>query len=286
LANAPKEYARRLLFSLLLCTHSVSNDSIQTFHDLGIARKADVGLGSAAAWVKRPSSRRGVRAGKSAKRNRAGKRFVPFALINARSLSKQANVISHYIISNKLDLLAVTETWLTMDTGDCDLLDFCPAGYRAVHLPRPNRRGGGVDLVFRDSFLVDVLPSGITTPSFENLMVLLRFNSVCVRLVIVYRPPSQSTKCSEGIFLSEFSDFLQSLALSAGKLLLVGDFNIEKATNSTSTKLLSLLDSHGLTQHVKGLTHIGGCYSLLTWPPEGPELSSAPLLAAVLLSVV
>jgi hypothetical protein len=83
LTNAPKAYTRRLLFSLRLCAHNVSNDSLQTFHDLGIARKAGMGLGSTAAWVKRPSSRRGVRAGKSAKRNRAAKRFVPFALINA-----------------------------------------------------------------------------------------------------------------------------------------------------------------------------------------------------------
>ena len=76
----------------------------------------------------------------------------------------------------------------------------------------------------------------------------------------MYRPPSQSTKCSEGVFLSEFSDFLQPLALSTGKLLIVGDFNIhtEKATNSSTTKLISLLDSHGLTQHVNGLTHVDG----------------------------
>jgi len=117
------------------------------------------------------------------------------------------------------------------------------------------RAGGG-----RSCSCLEVVPSGPTSPSFEHLVVLLRFNSVCARLVIVYRPPSQSTKCSEGIFLSEFSDFLQPLALSAGKLLIVGDFNIhiEKATNSSSTKLLSLLDSHGLTQHVKGLTHVDG----------------------------
>ena len=86
LAIAPKAYACRLLLSLRLCTHSVSNDSLQTFHDLDIARKAGMGLSSTAAWV-RPSSRRGVRAVKSAKRNRTAKRFVPFALINTRSLS-------------------------------------------------------------------------------------------------------------------------------------------------------------------------------------------------------
>ena len=74
-------------------------------------------------------------------------------------------------------------------------------------------------------------------------MVLLHFNSVCIYLVIVYRPSSQSTKYSEGFFLSELYDFLQPLALSTSKLLIVGDFNIhtEKATNSSNTKLISLL---------------------------------------------
>ena len=196
----------------------------------------------------------------TAKRNRATKRFVSFALVNARSLSKRTNVISHYIVSNNLNLLAVTEIWLTTTSGDNDLLDLCPTGFSAVHLARSNKRGGGVALFYRDSFSVEVVPAGLTLPSFEHLVVMLRFNSVCVRLVIVYRPPSQSTKCSEGTFLSEFSDFLRPLALSSGKLLVVGDFNIhiEKATNSTTTQFLSLLDSNGFSQHVKGMTHIDG----------------------------
>ena len=62
---------------------------------------------------KRPSSRRGVRAGKSAKRNKEAKHFIPFGLVNARSLSKQSNLISHFILNHDLDLLAVIETWLT-----------------------------------------------------------------------------------------------------------------------------------------------------------------------------
>ena len=74
---------------------------------------------------------------------------------------------------------------LTKDTGDYDLLDFCPTGYRAVHLPRPNRKGGGIALVYRDLFLVEMVPSGLTTPSFEQMVILLRFNSVspsCIAL--------------------------------------------------------------------------------------------------------
>ena len=85
-------------------------------------------------------------------------------------------------------------------------------------------------------------------------------NSIIIRLVIVYRPPSQSTKCSEGQFLSDFSDFLQILVVTSGKLLIVGDLNIhtDVATNSTAIKLQSILQSFGLSQHVHGPTHLDG----------------------------
>jgi hypothetical protein len=53
--------------------------------------------------VKRPG-KRGVRAGKAARRARAAKKFVPFALVNARSLLKRVDVITHHLITYDLDL--------------------------------------------------------------------------------------------------------------------------------------------------------------------------------------
>jgi exonuclease III len=129
-------------------------------------------------------------------------------------LNTRTNVISHQLVTYNLDLLAVTETWLSAECSNSDLLNVCPAGYSAVHTARLGKRGGGVALIYRDSIRVDVVTSGFSCNSFEHMVTLLRFNSISIRLVIVYRPPSQSSKCSEGQFISDFADFLQLLVVS------------------------------------------------------------------------
>jgi hypothetical protein len=185
---------------------------------------------------------------------------VPFALINARSLNKRTNVISHHLITQNIGLLAVTETWLNSDSDDGDLLNVCPAGYSAVHSSKLTKRGGGLALFHRDSIRAEVVATRFFRNSFEHMVVLLRLNSICIRLVIVYRPPSQLTKCSEGQFLSDFSDFLQLIVVSGGKLLIVGDFNIHSdvGANPTAIKFQSILHLSGLSQHVHGPTHLDG----------------------------
>ncbi|XP_046454933.1 uncharacterized protein LOC124202627 [Daphnia pulex] len=186
------------------------------------------------ARVKRPTPR-GVRSGKAAKRARAEKKFVPFALINARSLNKRTNVISHHLITQNIGLLAVTETWLNSDSGDGDLLNVCPAGYSAVHSSKLTKRGGGLALFHRDSIRAEVVATRFFRNSFEHMVVLLRLNSICIRLVIL-------------------------IVVSGGKLLIVGDFNIhtDVGANPTAIKFQSILHLSGLSQHVHGPTHLDG----------------------------
>ena len=71
-----------------------------------------------------------------------------------------------HIISNDLEVLAVTETWLSSDHGEDDLLNICPAGYNAVHTPRVGKRGGGVALIFRSSLRVEMASTGFSASSF------------------------------------------------------------------------------------------------------------------------
>ena len=93
-------------------------------------------------------------------------------------------------ITYNLDLLAVTETWLTLSHGDSDLLDICPTGYSAVHAARPSgKRGGGVSLIYRESYRVPVTWVGFVAASFEHMVLLLQCNSVSIRLPVIYRPP-------------------------------------------------------------------------------------------------
>jgi hypothetical protein len=141
------------------------------------------------------------------------------------SIPKRSNVISHHIILNDLKFLGVTDTWLSYDHSKDDLLNVCPAVYNAVHTPRVGKRGAGLARIFRSSLRVEKSSSGYSASSFEPMAVRLHCNSAfCIHLVIIYRPPSQSSRCSDGQFLTDLADFLQLLMLSPGKMLMVGDF--------------------------------------------------------------
>ncbi len=61
-------------------------------------------------------------------------------------------------------------------------------------------------------------------------------------------------------FLSDFSDYLEILSVGAGKLLILGDFNIHVDDNACSIgcKFLATLDSFGLCQHFSTPTHVSG----------------------------
>lgn len=72
-------------------------------------------------------------------------------LVNARSLLNKCELISNHLIDARLDLLAVTETWLNSDIGDSTIKAACPDGYTAVQLPRLNRKGGGLALIHKSS---------------------------------------------------------------------------------------------------------------------------------------
>ncbi len=70
--------------------------------------------------------------------------------MNARSVGCKPDVITDHILSNKLDILAITETWLTAEHGDEVILNLCPAGYATVQTPRMDgSRGGGIGLLYR-----------------------------------------------------------------------------------------------------------------------------------------
>ena len=62
---------------------------------------------------------------------------LKFVLLNARSIRKKTLLLRDYIVEHDIDLLAITETWLTHDFSDefyCR--DMCPKGYKIEQLPR------------------------------------------------------------------------------------------------------------------------------------------------------
>ena len=95
-------------------------------------------------------------------------------------------------MDNKIDILAITETWLKSD-DDCyfTIRDICPQDYVFNHIPRTTGTGGGVGLLFKKNLKIKKLQTRIFR-SFELMEVLLHTSSLTTRIVVVYRPPPSS----------------------------------------------------------------------------------------------
>ena len=74
-----------------------------------------------------------------------------FVSLNIRSLKNKTTSLFDFIVSQNIDVLALTETWLCC--GDNAVLnDLLPPGYDIRHVDR-ERRGGGVALIYKRHFI-------------------------------------------------------------------------------------------------------------------------------------
>ena len=131
-------------------------------------------------------------------------RCATLGLANAQSVRNKADLLTDHVLEHNLDLVALSETWLSADDNDKKTSsDLTPAVYDFVHIPRPERKrneagkqreckelGGGVGLLFRFSFKVTILHKR-AVKTFEHMDVIVRSTGGILRLVIVCRPPHQ-----------------------------------------------------------------------------------------------
>ena len=74
-----------------------------------------------------------------------------FGSFNVRSAVHKAALIHDMISENKLDIMALQETWIPPDAPPTIVDDIAPPGFTAYHVHRPTR-GGGLAIIIRDHF--------------------------------------------------------------------------------------------------------------------------------------
>ncbi|KAI0242714.1 hypothetical protein LSAT2_011714 [Lamellibrachia satsuma] len=157
-------------------------------------------------------------------------------LLNVRSLRNKADFITDNACENDIDILCLTETWLT--DNDASLISaIVPHGYKFQHLPRNDRRGGGVGVLFKASFHL-ALSKPWPAESFECLEVLLRGSSVAaaLRIFMVHRPPSFGRKSKPfRVFLEEFGELFERVSIKKLDLsyLVISTFTTEMVMTRT-----------------------------------------------------
>ena len=76
--------------------------------------------------------------------------FLRMATLNVRSLTAKYASFSDLVLSKKLDVVAITETWLTPKEISAGLADLTLQGFKLIHQPRQSKTGGGVAVTVRD----------------------------------------------------------------------------------------------------------------------------------------
>ncbi|XP_071959538.1 uncharacterized protein [Antedon mediterranea] len=188
---------------------------------------------------------------------------VNFAAWNARSIKPKTASVCDFIITKKLDIFAITESWLTNDDRSnraiADIKNTLP-DFELLHRSRNHSTGGGVCVILRKGFLATA-NSGPIFKSFEYIDITITAKSSSCRLYIIYRPPySRNNKITTKMFFSDFSTLLELINNVPGRVLLAGDFNLhmDDVQNSDAITMKNLLSISGFTQHVTGPTHKSG----------------------------
>ncbi|XP_072015021.1 uncharacterized protein [Amphiura filiformis] len=178
---------------------------------------------------------------------------------NARSIRNKTTTCSDLVMDHKLDIMFLTETWLSADLDQVAIGELTLPGYNFINMPRKTDRHGGIGILHRSALKLQIHPSDFLAETFEHVIIIDKESKI--KYVIVYRPPpSSENKFTTSKFLSEFDDFLMFVNTLSGKIIFLGDFNVHvnKPERADVAHYLSSLEGIGFHQHVVGPTHISG----------------------------
>ena len=150
--------------------------------------------------------------------------------------------------------MALTETWLGTDVDNIVLGDLIPDGYDLYHVPRQHQRGGGVALIYNKSLSLNKMKQDTIFTNFEHLECTINTQTSNMRLCVAYRPPAlKNNNMKISVFFEEWSKYINQRE----ELLITGDlnFHLDKPTDPSTQKFMSIHHEHGLTQHVNEPTH-------------------------------
>ena len=214
---------------------------------------------------------------KSQKNNKGKPSNLTLCLANCQSVNNKTAYLNDFIVSNDLDCVALTETWLSSDNNQATLKSLIPNGYQLSHVPREVSRGGGVGFLHKDQYNVRT-DNSYKAPSFESMTTLLDCGSYTFTFVVICRiPPSKKNRLLKSQFITELADFIELTINQPGRLVISGDFNIhwDSEHDSERKQLNSLLQSFDLVQHVMSPTHEDGHTLDLVITRAGDQLVSS-----------
>ena len=174
--------------------------------------------------------------------------------VNARSMWEKAPALSNLVTSKGIDLLGITETWLTTEETSTDHAGITPQGF-SFHKPRAQRiwRTGQVGLFASSAHKSSKISLPAQT-SVEAISGKFECGQSSLIVLNIYCPPGPAIT-----FFSELQDILLHISTLPHDLALMGDFNLRIYSSSSNARQLSgIWESFDLHQYIDFPTHIHG----------------------------
>ena len=150
-------------------------------------------------------------------------RNIKACLPNAQSLHNKTSAFSDFVSSNDLDMVGVAETWLRPSDTPGLIDEITPAGFQLHHVPRRNKKGGGVAVFVRND-IDSVLYQTDQRDTFEHITIKLSERQSSQLLVHIIYQPLNTSKIK---FIEEFNCLMEAAALSPHENIVLGDVNIK-----------------------------------------------------------
>ena len=181
--------------------------------------------------------------------------MIKGGLINIQSVGNKTHDLRSLIRDNKLEFLAITETWL-LEYESAKINEMTPSTHNFVHRVRRERRGGGIGMFMSKSFskVKEVDIENCTT--FEGIQINCEYEKRKLIFIIIYRPPNTN----KNTFINELRDYLETLNFIGVNLILCGDFNLwlDNPGDCNVTDFIDMLASMQLMNLVNAPTSSTG----------------------------
>ena len=175
--------------------------------------------------------------------------LLSFCHFNVRSLCSSFDEFSDYVVTEQLDIVGLSETWLNkgISTSALEI-----EGYKLIRKDR-DQRGGGVGFYINNAYKFRVLDVSSFGDNIEQIWVSVKLGGKNVCVGSIYRPPNENIINCLGVL----ENTIISMLPNYDAVIFGSDFNVDcLSKQSGSLSLNNFLDKYGMHQIIMEPTRI------------------------------
>ena len=177
-------------------------------------------------------------------------RGLKIAHINIQSLRFKTDYLHIFLFENNIDVLCVTESWLTAEIDDDEIMI---DGFNMYRKDRDNgQEHGGIVVYIKEG--IDYNNDVNISVDSEVETVLTEINLPCTKPILlgtVYRQPNSNVD-----LLNKIDLMFQSVSSNYNEIIIVGDFNLDLYKHDFSKKVDYLAKNSNFMQLINEPTRI------------------------------